>query len=108
MKYYVKTVSSRNEVTAKAILGALWGSFNFNPGSEWDKHQTNLDFAIERHATLTSADALKGMNRGFNTKRDADTYARSLRRSIDIGQGMMVGSGLIQSGIFDRVEIVRK
>ena len=109
MKYFVKFKAFEKDIAARAILKAMWRTDVSTMPENWKKayESGDLNWALETHATFTGTWAREGMKKGFKTLKAADRYACTLRRSVDIGQGMLIGSKVIESLILDEISIKR-
>lgn len=105
MKYHIEVQAYDKETTTRAMLLGYYGSFNLPKEYEAAAQRGDVVWAIERAAFDSKRGAVSN---GFKTKGAADKIARSLRRSIDIGQGMMIGSGILKDRLYDDVKLVQK
>lgn len=104
MKRFIKITSYDNNITARALLVGAYGSLTLPVAYEAAAVRGDIEWAMERAGLKAGSEFT---TKGFKTLRAADLQARYLRRSIDIGQGMMKGAGLISERIFDDVKIVK-
>lgn len=105
MKTYININSYDKSITTRALLVGAYGSLHLPEQYEAAAQRNDLSWAMER-AVFCSKRA-GGLSKGFKTAREANEVASTLRRSIDMGQGMMVGAGKLASRIYDDVAVVK-